>query len=417
MLIKQWDYLSLIIYILVASFGVVCLYKGRAHNEPGGLVKTFKFSKIVFNKYYLIWFLVWVMFAVTRYVSPEIGGTDAPTYIEYFEKCLDSVSNLYSYRTEPTFRLFTQIVRFTLLDYHIYFLIIYSIIVIGIINLLDSLTISKIYYGPILAVFSYYLVSFNILRNGFSIGLLLIAFNYAYNNAKLKATVLALISVLMHTVSVLYAPFIVFYWFLRDKTRLTFRRLTIIAIGVMVGFGTLCEIIKQLILSGALNTLFSQLGLGQPFNVYASNPNGDNFWVDLLAFKIARPQIIIMLLAFIFVAKINDEVLKKLPREINKLRIIELMMVYDFALLPVCYEFNIYRGKYYFLIARVLMIGLLCWLLSTRVTDSSKKYIGIISIVLSIVYLTYQISMIWEESSLMPYIWEPIGVIYNSFIR
>ena len=409
MITNHWDIFTIFLYLFMAWFGTYCLKYMVNTDQKYTIIMNSNFKV---EKWWFLWFNVWLFFAVFRYISNEIGGTDAPVYIDYFNTCLISDNNLYSYRTEPLFRLFTKTVKLIFNDYHIYFFIIYGVIVGSYIEFTKELSSKNTNVLPVIAGTYIYILSFNTIRNSFSIGILLIAIVYLYKEKYKRAFFSAILSILMHTASVFYAPFLLFY--LITKKIKSFRILTTITIACMAVLDILCKILRQLVLNGTLNELFNKLGLGQPFNVYAASNFGDNFWRDLFLFRINRPQFLLAIILIIFVPVIDKNIKKYGNETVAKFDLLKNIVLYDIMLLPVVYWFHVWRGPEYFVLARLLIWGYIAHLLSKKIHPNLRNvfYLGIF--VISSFYCFYKINKYWDTSNLTPYLLEPIGYFLDS---
>lgn len=131
----MWDIKSVILYLVMASIGYFCISEER-RSIQNGVRRRLKVS-------YAILFFVWLFLAVYRYVGYEsgiiIGGNDAPTYIDYFQTCLAGKgNNIYFVRTEPLFQIMTKAVRTITSNYHVYFALIYGLIIFSYLRFIDE---------------------------------------------------------------------------------------------------------------------------------------------------------------------------------------------------------------------------------------------------------------------------------------
>lgn len=408
MIVNKWSMLTLIFYYALAILGVTSIWKIQKSNN-GLIYKRNDIYKV--NSAAFIWFMLWTFFAVYRYISPQIGGTDAPSYIEYFETCLVSNQHPYSYRTEPLFRLFTKGIRLLGGDYHFYFFILYTVIVIGYILFLKQYTWHGICFIPIIAGLYSYIMSFNIVRNSFSIGLLWIGFYFLGKKKTKKAIFWSVSSVLMHTASIFYAPFFVFNWIVEKLKIKSFRKLVSICTVLMIFIDASCIFVRNLVLSGSLNGLFRKLGLGQPFDVYASEIYGTSFWWDFLHFRISRLQLILVVVLFVFITPIEKYVNSQGSEAIAKFDILKKMIAYDYTALPLVFWFSVWRGPLYFVLARTIMWGIIIAALLKKISQRSRNFMILITLIGASLFFCKEIYKYWEISKLTPYYLEPFGEI------
>lgn len=428
-----FDPVTLAFYCLIAGIGVYYIYKGVSFREKSGVYSLHKKWGTI-NRNLLICFILWVFVSVFRFVDKNIGGTDAPAYIEYFNTCLSNSTNLYSYRAEPFFRYFTKLCKILLRDYHFYFGIIYSVLIIGIIRFFKAYYISKMCCIPMFVSFYMLVYSFNVVRNGFSIGILMLSIACLQEDKYKWSLLLCALSVLMHSASVFYAPFVVIYIILRKKLQndsgklnkkgkgkflaklfeLTYRKLFIIAFGLMLIAEKISNFIIVEINTGSLKKTLSNIGLGQPFGVYANSAYGDNFWRDLLSFRISRPQWILMILVFIFYKPMMKFVEKQGSKAIKAYNIILAMLIYNMVILPTVYYMHIWRDPEYFLLGRVVIWGVMIGGIINKSSQHSRSIIRIITVIVSISFFLMKIYHAHNMSHLTPYYFEPIGYLLKA---
>lgn len=163
----MWDIKSVILYLVMASIGYFCISEER-RSIQNGVRRRLKVS-------YAILFFVWLFLAVYRYVGYEsgiiIGGNDAPTYIDYFQTCLAGKgNNIYFVRTEPLFQIMTKAVRTITSNYHVYFALIYGLIIFSYLRFIDEFDLLQSNKTPLFMLVFPFIQSFCAIRTHITIG-------------------------------------------------------------------------------------------------------------------------------------------------------------------------------------------------------------------------------------------------------
>lgn len=427
---RFFDPISLCFYSLIAVTGVYCISKSLSIENKSSCNSLCKFG--IFNRYLLIVYITWLSVSVFRYIDENIGGTDAPTYIEYFDTCLNYHTNLYGYRTEPLFRFFTKLCKILLHDYHLYFIIIYTVIIVGIVRFFRAYYIPKMSCIPMIISFYFLVYSFNVVRNGFSIGILLISFSCLQEGKYKCSVILALISALMHTASAIYAPFVIGYVVLSllfqyntkkiknyqcDKLfELNYRKIFIFSFGIMLLVEFLSKWVVFEIQFGQLKYILYNLGLGQPFNVYANSAYGDDFWGDLFGLRVSRPQWILMVLVFILHNPMMAFVRKQGNNAVKSYTIVLAMLIYNMIIFPAVYYFHIWRDPEYFLLGRLVVWGVIIGMIIDKVSGNSKVIVRVLFFLISISFFSIKIYKAYDMAHLTPYYIEPIGYFFKTLL-
>lgn len=91
----------------------------------------------------------------------------------------------------------------------------------------------------------------------------------------------------------------------------------------------------------------------------------------------------------------------------RRINIIYLICIFDFLLIPVNYTLSIWRGYEYFYLPRLVMWGILLYLI---IRNYSVKYRPLLSFtILScfVAWMVFRVWSTWESSGLMPYVFAP----------
>lgn len=388
-----WDWTTLLIYIIMATGGVLCL-----NNRSKYTIVINKVHKI--NMAYTLFFIVWVVFAAYRYIAPNgIGGTDAYSYVEYFEKCIYAVSNSFSYRAEVGFRFFNQFLRHITDDYHIYLIIVYSVIVGSYIYFVK--TFKNKYSSSALYVVSlfYFVNSFCVLRSSLASAILLIGITFLYKKKYFWAAFLGIISIFIHSSLIFYLGFYVF-WFLFKKKKLTVKICIMFAVlGLVVG-----KVFQTLVISDTLNIIS-----GTPIDVYVGYSMSKGFFADY--WKIIISQLLLVVIFVIYRRKLLSRVKLFDDGAKEQFYFIYVTCLYDLLLIPILLVLNVWRGIEYFFWPRLIMWGYIIKVIASQVSGKSRRIIYVGAVVCGYAYMIFRIYTQYDMGGLMPYIFAPFAGI------
>lgn len=346
----------------------------------------------LWNIAYLSWFIIWMFVTVFRRVDYNIGGSDAIAYVQYFQDCLiKNLNTLYANHLDKGFQLLTKCVRIFTSNYHIYFALIYAIIIIAYVFFINELALTNICYESMILVFFIFLRGFSTIRTNLSVAFLLLAIVYLYKNDKEKMIFSLILCLNMHIASFLFIPFWGFY-FLYKKKKLRLKQWIILYGMVLCGSKIAQQIlIKATFLRGA-------------YSSYAAKSLESSFWIK--GWKIAFGQLTLMVLLVIFRKSIKMSVEKYSVVDKARYQMIYLLCVYDFLMIPVNFILGVWRGPEYFYIPRLIMWGVLIKAISRKLSDKSKIIFRLCMLFVFIMWMIFRIQRTYESSCLMPYLFD-----------
>lgn len=377
-----WSIPSMILYI---SLGLVsmCAVIDVKRKE---LKSRIKYNSVVF----MVWFAIWLVFAVWRKVDIGVGGSDAITYVQYFNDCLNpGLNTLYAQHLDKGFQLLTKLIRVFIYDYHGYFIIIYGIIIACYQRFVYELAPTNVYYEPMVLLFFIFLRGYSTLRTNISIAFLLMALVACYKKEYKKVAVYVILSFGMHIASLLYIAFFLFYY-IYEKKRLSFKQGLYLYIAALVG----AKIVQSV--------LMKMTGLRGAYSSYASKSLNTSFFDD--GWKIAFGQLLLLALMIVFRKSIKRVVVNFSAINKSRYQFVYKLCFYDFLMIPVCYILGIWRGYEYFYIPRLIMWGVLMKGVLSHFNSTSKIIVRILFLVLFIAWMIFRVFNTYESSALMPYV-------------
>ncbi len=395
-MVPYWDLESLIIYLSMGAVGFFCLYAGRPYHG-----KRVQIKKRSIKIAHILMFVVWEIVATFRLIAPNIGGADSIEYIEYFKTCNSSSYHFYQDTTEPLFQYITKFIRLFTADYHVYFFIIYAFIIVVYIAFFDEMYSKNMSVVPQTLVFFHFLRGFSSIRTNLASSFLLLSIILFKRDKKKSAYLIAIASVFIHRSVIAYAFFLLFYELYSKKRFQMWKMIVFILISSVLG-----RIGQSLIIRGAIPFLQGK------FLWYASRSVETSFFSNF--WKIAFSQMLLGIVMFIMNKRIMRDIESRNIKERTRLSIVRMACVYDIILIPVCYILNIWRGYEFFYVIRLLMWGE-CIGVIKKSNKSYQTLISCFSFVLFIVWMVFRINNTYEDTALMPYIFEPLYNIAKSF--
>lgn len=388
-----WSLETLVFYLILALVGMWCM------NYIKQDTMKFSFKNTIRNKYAIIWIGIWTFFATFRLVNWEIGGSDAPNYIYFFENCNISVYSSWMEHVgdDFIFKWINKSIRYMTADYHLYFALIYAFMTYASICFAKKFTKPEFNIAPYVLVFFLFLRSFSSIRSNLAIAFILIACVCFANNETRKAYVWAIASVFVHKASALFAfsiPFI--HFFLRKDFNVKY---TIILIIISSFLGTVFQ--------GWFIQYTSEVDLSGAYGYYAARSlEGGGFFDN--AWKIAFEQMFLAFNVALNSKRINQYINAHFVEGDSKtLKVLWLLCMFDFILIPVNFILGIWRGYEYMYIPRIVMWGLLLQFYTQKDTNSKIVMTTIFTIAF-IAWMSFRIERTYEDTCLMPYIFEPL---------
>lgn len=388
-----FDITSMVLYSLLGLLSMWAMQKVK--------IQEFKTNTIqpLYNKYYITWSVFWIIIAVFRKVAFRIGGTDAENYIGFFEKCTHpNVESFYShFYDDICYRWVNQLAYAIYPDYHIFFFITYGFFVFSIIYFCNYFVTKKCSFVPFVLLFYLFLRGFNTIRSNFAISVLMVACVFLLKKKYYLAVFIAIISVLFHKSSALFALVIPFCWYFR-KNIITLKLLFILLAVSICIVSTL-----QLF---AINFITSQEVDGA-YQSYISMNMGSSFWEGF--WKIAFEQMLLGAFMALYYKKIKDVTENNDNLDAIRIKTLWNICIFDMLLIPICFGLHIWRGYEYFYVARLAMWGCLIYIWLLKFKQTLRPALKLFLLLCFISWMIFRVYNTWEDSGLMPYIFEPFN--------
>ena len=336
--------------------------------------------------------VVWTVFASFRLVARGIGGGDAITYVGYFEMCLSGVKDFaYSDHMDWLMGVVIKSIRFFTDSQYVFFLIVYGFMAWAYYYFCYSYAPKRSSPIAYFLLFFLYLRSFCSMRSNFCIAVILLGLVALGSLKSYKVYLITFSSVLIHKVAVVFAmvlPFIKVF----SKRNLSIP----MGVGLIAASSVLATFLQTFFLAN-----FADVDLGGSYQSYASKSlESGGFFEN--AWKIAFEQ-----MALGFFMLVNIKSLRKRWQgydavDRKRVQILYLICIFDFMLIPVSYIMGIWRGYEMLYAPRLVMWGEVI-----AVSFKSRQSLRLVYLVAFIWWMIFRVSKTYEDSCLMPYIFEP----------
>lgn len=332
-----------------------------------------------------IWWLLWTLFATFRYVSDNIGGTDTPEYIEFFNNCLRS--NSYDEHMGYVFTFINRTIRTFTPNYLVFFFIVYGFQAWVIIRVCLRFCEKGYVTSPLLLLFYFYLRSFNTLRSNLAISFLLLGLVLFYNRKKIPSIVLFVLSCLTHYMCVLFVPAIAIIR-LFEKKQVSFLWVVIFVIMAL----PLAQAVQPYIL---LISAIDDSVYGSYITMNSEVGFFEGAWITPLG------QIMLGVALVLYDKEIRYSLVHSFTRH-SKYCFMRSICFYDLMMVPINHMFNIWRGYEVFYIFRLIMWTYVIQYVYEKKLHRNKIVVAIASLVF-VLWFVWRLSRTYEDSNLMPY--------------
>lgn len=386
----HYDNFSMLLYVMLGLLSMWAVKKAKILE-----IKTVRIQPVT-CKYYVVWFVVWVIIAVFREVAYKIGGTDALNYIGFFDRCMHpNVESFYSHFYDDVFYLWVnQLSHVIYPDYHVFFFVAYGFFILSFVYFCIYFVPKRTDFAPFVLLFYLFLRSFNTIRSNFAISVLMVACVFLLRRKYVVAFAIAVASVLFHKSSALFAMVIPFCWYFRErmvslKLALCLEILSMAAVPALQIF--------------AIDFIISQ-EIDGAYSSYIKGGMGNSFWVA--GWTIAFEQMLLGVFMLVNYRRIKRDEKNNDALDISRIRMLWNICVFDMLLIPINFGLHIWRGYEYFYVARLALWGYLLYLWLTRCDRRMKTFFKHLLVLAFIAWMVFRVYNTWEPSGLMPYVFD-----------
>ncbi len=387
-----WDWTSYFLYLLIGI--VVLLLVNFAERQAQQENEKKIYPKKSWYAYGSA-FILLVFIASTRLVSKSVGGTDAWNYyVGNFQNPVDFHFNLLDILTlnkrEPLYDLLVHAVRLFTNNYHIFFIVIYSIISYSLLVYISKNYTKQSFLFICLPFITLYLYSFSAIRWSLCLAFSLLAMCQMQEDKWYHAIGLSIVAFLFHYTGILILGFELYVWGMKNIVEKRFRNEQYYKLFLLI-----CFVLVLLFIP-----LIRLVVIGTKYDSYLRRvAQGISLWGTL-------PLILLILVLFLFFKEMKAK---------DKEHLNFYGVCFNFIITPVVIFCGAYRFDYFFLLARLFMWSYVPSIIASgkyKKFNSHKDknailwkkifYMGVIAGI--IVWFTFRLYQMHISNSLMPYI-------------
>lgn len=329
--------------------------------------------------------LYMTVFAAGRYVSEDslIGGADAYAYIMRFENANEYFSKFEFFgflrlsNEEPFYTLLTVVIRILTDNYHIYFGVIYGIIISCFVYFVYNMYDKESNLLSLLLLTPYYIYSFNIMRTMLAAALCAVAVVKVKKNKWGKALLFSILAFFSHYSALIFILVIVgAFLYRRSQFKVNKYKLLIGAICCNIVSFAMFSVIKNILLS----TRYSSYFLADlDYSVLG--------WI---------PTIFLCVVTILFTRDFLEY------NNVNYLILIAITM--DFALMYIMVARAGWRMNDYFHLIRMFVLSEFCTVTEKRFEHGTSRMMAKIAVNVFIVILFVQFLFSLRADCVYPYV-------------
>lgn len=397
-IIPAWSNASMVMYVLLGLQAVAGISRVQKIN------RNTRRRLPVWNICYTSIVIVWDIVASFRYVhligpGSVIGGADTFNYIYYFENCLnmsDAHAAELGEHFELGYVLVCRAIRLFTSNYHIFFLVCYGFIIFSFIYFVNEFITAKTSAIPFILLIFELWRGFNTFRTTFAIAFILIGLVKIRQHKEKAAAVFIITSCLVHTSSIVYALFLLFYdLYKKKKIRLWHAAVLFWLVYVGARYG-------QKLILGPVSAVVD-LNKKAPITGYVSH----SLKKSIFAFSMINLEHAMLFVVMILYEKrFNKGMLRKMAREQTGLRLLLMICFFDFLTIPINFVLGTWRGYEFFYVPRLVMWGEVIGIAKSRFVYGSRWVLSVIMLAVFGGWLVFRFYNMWEDSCLMPYVFE-----------
>jgi hypothetical protein len=118
---------------------------------------------------------------------------------------------------------------------------------------------------------------------------------------------------------------------------------------------------------------------------------------------------LLFVVLLMFWKSIKKSISERNPDEQRKLNLLLLICYFDFLTIPINFVLGVWRGYEVFYVPRLVMWGELIGIVRGKFARGSRWMVTVVFAILFVGWMVFRFYSIWEDSGLMPYIFEPIS--------
>lgn len=379
--LPHWSVQTLLFYLVLGVFPILCVRYNHGSTTRFGL-------------YDFLWLVVWTIAPTFRVIQHTgVGGSDAYGYIRYFEICNNEhLNSEFSHTADDLgFQFINRLLNYICGDYHFFLFAVYAFEVFCFIRFCKVFCTRETNVLPFLLTPFLFVRSFSTLRSNLAITFFLLAMILLAKRKNIWGVLVAVFSVLVHKMLVVYVPFI-FLFLKLEKIRLS-RKALFTLFGISAGS---ILVIKQVILHYVRAFDFEGA-----YTSYIGNSSS-----FLQTWGIAFEQLV---LGGAMVAGLGSLYVYCSEGEEDENHINRLLLlgcIYDILLVPICGGLGIWRGYEVMYLPRIVMWSIIISIWQQFLSEGTKNISNVLILIVLVAWLIFRYYSTWKSSGLMPFIFE-----------
>lgn len=383
----HWSWSTLFFYFFLGLIPVFVVGQLKKKSVNGNYSNT--------NFLVVSWVLLWSVVAAFRYISPYIGGSDTMGYIDFFQHCTDNYGDAQFMHVKDDLGFnWINIALYYVTggNYRLFFLFLNIFMVLSFACTYKEFSPKYSVFVPYILTVFLFTRSFTSLRSNLAISILLFAFIALSKKKYIFALAIAVFSVLVHKMMVVYLGFFIVYPIIKfDK----FGPFKMAAVFVLVFMG-----------SAALRSyILPFIGLMNFEGSYESYLNEEKSFTEM--WLIYFGQLVIGMIMIVFNKRLNNYLNQLSEKWRDKVSLVYTICIFDFLSVPLTGAMNIYRGNEVLYLFRIIMWGILLFMFTQKMPRSTKQFISTSALLMFMVWMGWRYARTYETSNLMPYFFAP----------
>lgn len=379
--LPHWSVQTLLFYLVLGVFPILCVRYNHGSTTRFGL-------------YDFLWLVVWTIAPTFRVIQHTgVGGSDAYGYIRYFEICNNEhLNSEFSHTADDLgFQFINRLLNCICGDYHFFLFAVYAFEVFCFIRFCKVFCTRETNVLPFFLTPFLFVRSFSTLRSNLAIAFFLLAMILLAKRKNIWGVLVAVFSVLVHKMLVVYVPFILLFLKL-EKIRLSrkalFTLFGISAVSIVVIKQVILRYVRAFDFEGAYT---SYIG------------NSSSF---LQTWGIAFEQLVLGVAMIAVLGSLYVYCNEGEEDENHINRLLLLGCIYDILLVPICGALGIWRGYEVMYLPRIVMWSIIISIWQQFLSEGTKNISNVLILIVLVVWLIFRYYSTWKSSGLMPFIFE-----------
>ena len=372
-MIPHWTFETTLIYCFITAYLYFSLsrlsLKKHVLMEQPGIARKFIFFVLA---------IIPTFFAVFRYISYPVGGTDAAWYVRAYNNTQLIPINGYTLFGDQDllFNNFMYLVRQISSDYRFYFFVVYLFMILTVYYFVYEIFDEVACFAPLIYLIYYYLQMYNILRFMLAVSSMVIAYVAISKEKRVLGIVLSVVSILIHSALLIGALAVFIYILLNRFANKKIWVLTGVVVAYVMFFAFQSRIVAYFVSTS--------------YRAYTER--GQSLIGQLM-------PIVCMALCAVFY--------KSLVEDYNANRFMLYLVLFDAACIPIAMNLGYSRVHTVFLLPRLYAWGLLIELIGGKL--KMGRLCSQTSYLIAIAWTIFRFFRDWYNWGWMPYILNIFG--------